>query len=93
MSINLQTGTNRIHKHTYTYIDRINTVRTKRKRRKKQIEVFELLQIGNTKKIKTNIDIVHLDTRRKFSDKMFVNKIQKTSGIDFWSYCGYTISI
>jgi hypothetical protein len=40
MSINLQTGTNRIHKHTH----KINTVRTKNKR--KQIDGFELLPIG-----------------------------------------------
>jgi len=41
MSINLQTGTNRIHKHTH----KINTVRTK----KTKIDGFELLQIGKNK--------------------------------------------
>jgi hypothetical protein len=38
MSINLQTGTNRIHKHTHTH--RINTVRTNKGKQKRRVRTI-----------------------------------------------------
>jgi len=86
MSINIQTGTQkhkRVHKDT-----RVNTVRQNK-------NGVGLLQ---TEKKKTNRK--HLSTffvcslsRSKSSDKMFVDKIEETSRINFWAHCRNTIGV
>lgn len=78
MSINLQTGTNRIRKHTH--IHKINTVRTQKENKKKTGSNYS--DIGKNRR---EDYIVLLGIY--FLYKMFINKIKKTSCINFWSNC------